>query len=275
MVNVKHNQIVQKGQLLFTIDNKDYLLNVKSAKANLENVKQQISEQDASIVAAIANLKNAKDKYTYIQAKYQRIKNLKQNGFVSSNDYDEIQTDLNISLGKIATSKATLQQAIAHRGNTDSNNAQLLAAQALLEKAELNLSRTKIYAPVSGKIATVNLNVGDYVQAGKAVLAVVDSSSTWVEGAFPETIINRIHVGDKVVVYLMANTAIAYQGYIQSIGSAINSKELPDPGLIPQLPQVFNWVRLAENIPVNIQLNKPVNPNIFIPGISATVEVLD
>ena len=272
-VNVKHNQTVQKGQLLFTIDDKDYLLNVQSAKANLANVEQQIVEQDAAIASAKANLQNAKDKYAYAQSNYQRIKNLKHDGFVSSNDYDQVNTDLNVSKGNVATSEAALQQAIARRGATGNNNAQLLAAQAQLAKAELNLSRTKVYAPVSGKIATVNLNVGDYVQPGKAVLAEVDSSSIWIEGAFPETVIDKIRISDKAIVYLMADTNMAYQGHVQSIGSAINSKELPNPGLISQLPQVFDRVRLAENVPVNIQLDKPADPSIFIPGLSATVDV--
>ena len=272
-VNVIHNQTVKKGQLLFSIDDHDYLINLQSAKANLANVEQQIVEQDAAITSARANLQNAKDKYAYALSNYERTKNLKHNGFVSANDYDQVNTDLNVSKGNVATSEAALQQAIARRGAIGDNNAQLLAAKAQLAKAELNLSRTQVYAPVDGKIATVNINEGDYVQPGSAVLAEVDFSSIWIEGAFPETVIDRIRPGDKAQVYLMANTDLVYQGHVQSISSAINSKELPNPGIISQLPQVFDWVRLAENVPVNIQLDSPANPDIFIPGLSATVDI--
>lgn len=273
-VNVKHNQQVKKGELLFSIDNSDYLLEVQTAKANLANVEQQLLEQDAAIISAKATLKNAQDKYSYAQSNFNRIKNLKQNSFVSTNDFQQSETDLNVSRGNVATAQAQLQQAIARRGALGAENAQLMAAKAKLAKAELDLSRTNVYASVNGKIATVNLNQGDYVHPGSAVLAEVDTQNMWVEGAFPETVIDGIRVGDKAEVYLMSDTGLGYKGHVSSVGAAINSKELPNPGLISQLPQVFDWVRLAENIPVNIHLDSESDMSHFIPGQSATVKIL-
>nr|WP_241772392.1 hypothetical protein [Edwardsiella ictaluri] len=72
----------------------------------------------------------------------------------------------------------------------------------------------------------------------------------------------------------MADTNTVYHGHVQSIGSAINSKELPNPGLLSELPQVFDWVRLAENVPVNIQLDPGTNMENLIPGLSATVNII-
>ncbi|WP_370560782.1 HlyD family secretion protein [Edwardsiella tarda] len=273
-VNVRHNQTVKKGDLLFSIDDSDYKINVQNAQANLANVEQQLLEQSAAVLSAKAALQNAQSQYSYMQSNFQRISNLKQRNFASTNDYQQAETDLNVSKGNIATAQARLQQAIAARGALGDDNAQLLAAKASLAKAELDLSRTHIYAPSNGKIATVNLNVGDYARPGNALLAEVDTDNIWVEGAFPETVIAGIRVGDKAKVYLMADTHVAYHGHVQSIGSAINSKELPNPGLLSELPQVFDWVRLAENVPVNIQLDPGSNMENFIPGLSATVDIV-
>ncbi|AOP43648.2 HlyD family secretion protein [Edwardsiella piscicida] len=273
-VNVRHNQAVKKGDLLFSIDDSDYKINLQNAQANLANVEQQLLEQSAAVLSAKAALQNAQSQYRYRQANFQRISNLKQHNFASTNDYQQAETDLSVSKGNVATAQARLQQAIAARGAIGPDNAQLLAAKAALAKAELDLARTHIYAPSNGNIATVNLNVGDYARPGSAVLAEVDTDNIWVEGAFPETVIAGIRVGDQAKVYLMADTHIVYRGHVQSIGSAINSKELPNPGLLSELPQVFDWVRLAENVPVNIQLDPGSDMANLIPGLSATVDIV-
>ncbi|ACY85298.1 HlyD family secretion protein [Edwardsiella piscicida] len=273
-VNVRHNQAVKKGDLLFSIDDSDYKINLQNAQANLANVEQQLLEQSAAVLSAKAALQNAQSQYRYRQANFQRISNLKQRNFASTNDYQQAETDLSVSKGNVATAQARLQQAIAARGAIGPDNAQLLAAKAALAKAELDLARTHIYAPSNGNIATVNLNVGDYARPGSAVLAEVDTDNIWVEGAFPETVIAGIRVGDQAKVYLMADTHIVYRGHVQSIGSAINSKELPNPGLLSELPQVFDWVRLAENVPVNIQLDPGSDMANLIPGLSATVDIV-
>ncbi|WP_392439369.1 HlyD family secretion protein [Edwardsiella piscicida] len=273
-VNVRHNQAVKKGDLLFSIDDSDYKINLQNAQANLANVEQQLLKQSAAVLSAKAALQNAQSQYRYRQANFQRISNLKQRNFASTNDYQQAETDLSVSKGNVATAQARLQQAIAARGAIGPDNAQLLAAKAALAKAELDLARTHIYAPSNGNIATVNLNVGDYARPGSAVLAEVDTDNIWVEGAFPETVIAGIRVGDQAKVYLMADTHIVYRGHVQSIGSAINSKELPNPGLLSELPQVFDWVRLAENVPVNIQLDPGSDMANLIPGLSATVDIV-
>ncbi|EKS7764248.1 HlyD family secretion protein [Edwardsiella ictaluri] len=273
-VNVRHNQSVKKGELLFSIDDGDYKISVQKAQANLANVEQQLLEQSAAVLSAKAALQNAQSQCSYMQANFQRISNLKQRDFASTNDYQQAGTDLSVSKGNVATAQARLQQAIAARGAIGPDNAQLLTARAALAKAELDLSRTRVYAPSNGNIATVNLNAGDYARPGSAVLAEVDTDNVWVEGAFPETVITGIRVGDKARIYLMADTNTVYHGHVQSIGSAINSKELPNPGLLSELPQVFDWVRLAENVPVNIQLDPGTNMENLIPGLSATVNII-
>ncbi|MDA6077145.1 hypothetical protein O0544_14385 [Edwardsiella anguillarum] len=170
----------------FSIDDSDYRISVQNARANLANVEQQLLEQSAAVLSAKAALQNAQSQYSYMQANFQRISSLKRRDFASTNDYQQAETDLNVSKGNLATAQARLQQAIAARGAIGPDNAQLLAAKATLAKAELDLSRTRVYAPSNGNIATVNLNAGDYARPGSAVLAEVDTDNIWVEGAFPK-----------------------------------------------------------------------------------------
>ncbi|WP_305372600.1 HlyD family secretion protein [Photobacterium leiognathi] len=274
-VNVSNNQKVKKGDILFVIQGDDYSLDVKQAKENYLSVKQHLKELDSEIISANANVKKAIQQFNYASKRYDRIQSFHNKEYVSTDSLDKIKTDFDNAKNNLTAAKAKLQQVTIQRGEVGESNIDLQKAQLALDKALLNLHRTVVYAPVDGRIITVNIHKGDYVHTGKAVPAEVDAHSIWVEGAYPETMISKINVGDLANVFLMSDDTKCYTGYVASIGTAINSKELPQPSsLVPDLPQVFKWVRLAENIPVHIKLDHDVNTSSFVPGQTATVEIL-
>ena len=152
--------------------------------------------------------------------------------------------------------------------------AQLLQANAALETARLNLTRTQVKASVHGQVTNLDLRPGSFVPAGKPVLALVDQDSLYVVGYFEETKIGRIEVGDKVEVRLMGDSSLI-EGHVDSIAGGIEDRErTATSGLLANVNPTFNWVRLAQRVPVRVHLDLVPEGVRLIMGRTATVEVV-
>ena len=147
--------------------------------------------------------------------------------------------------------------------------------QALADRgvAQLNLDRATIKATVNGIVTNFELRPGDYVTAGHAVTALVDTDSLHVDGYFEETKLPRIRVGDAAQVQLMGdNQWLA--GHVESIAGGIADRDRSsDNSLLADVNPTFNWVRLAQRIPVRIVLDKTPDAIRLIPGRTATVRI--
>jgi multidrug resistance efflux pump len=142
-----------------------------------------------------------------------------------------------------------------------SATANVSAAQAQLETAQLNLSYTKVLAPVDGYLTNVNTSPGTYVNAGEQLLALVDATSFWIAGYFKETEISHIRPGDKARLTLMGHAGLPFDGVVESTGWAIFMQDGATVQLIPQVAQTIDWVRLPQRFPVRIQITgKPPVP---------------
>lgn len=139
--------------------------------------------------------------------------------------------------------------------------ANVAAAKAQLETAQLNLGYTKVYAPVDGYLTNVNTSPGTYVNAGEQLLALVDASSFWVAGFFKETQISRIQPGASARITLMGHRGQPFAGEVESTGWAIFLEDGASVELIPQISQTIDWVRLPQRFPVRIRITgKPPVP---------------
>ncbi|MEE3624238.1 HlyD family secretion protein [Nitrospirillum sp. BR 11752] len=175
------------------------------------------------------------------------------------------------SLSASAVSREKQEQTIAA-----AREAEAVYLQAVADRnvAKLNLDRTEVVATVNGYITNFDLRPGDYVTAGKAVTALVDSDSLHVQGYFEETKLGRIHVGDTVTVRLMGDPR-AFTGHVESIAAAIEDRERTDgSNLLANVNPTFSWVRLAQRIPVRVILDHPPADLRLIPGRTATVAVV-
>lgn len=132
--------------------------------------------------------------------------------------------------------------------------ANVSAAKAQLESAQLNLNYTRVYAPVDGYLTNVNTSVGTYVNAGEQLLALVDASSFWVAGYFKETQISSVQPGDKVRLTLMGHIGKPFDGEVESTGWAVFLSDGSTVELIPQVSQTIDWVRLPQRFPVRIKV---------------------
>jgi RND family efflux transporter MFP subunit len=145
-------------------------------------------------------------------------------------------------------------------------------AQARLEAAELNLKRTRVLAAADGYVTNLNVHRGDYARIGEAKMAVVDMSSFWVYGFFEETKLPHIRIGDPADMQLMSGQLL--KGHVESIARGIYDRDNPESReLIADVNPTFNWVRLAQRVPVRIHLDQVPADVLLAAGLTCTVIV--
>ncbi|MDS9470185.1 HlyD family secretion protein [Paracoccus sp. MBLB3053] len=152
--------------------------------------------------------------------------------------------------------------------------AELDTAMANRDLAQLDLDRTTVRASVNGRITNFSLRPGDYSSAGVVQAALIDTDSIHVAGYFEETQLHKISVGDPVRIRLMGGEA-PITGFVSSLAGGIQDQERNDTGGdMANVTPTFAWVRLAQRVPVRIELDDPDLAQTLIVGRSATVEVL-
>jgi multidrug resistance efflux pump len=155
-----------------------------------------------------------------------------------------------------------------------------LAAQAAyqqsianLNQARVNLGRTRIISPVNGYITNLLTRLGDYASVGKGIISLVDSDSFWVDGYFEETSVSAIGVGDPAAVKLMGYGQIV-RGHVGSIARGITvANAQPDVSGLASVNPIFTWVRLAQRVPVRIDIDQVPDEVRLVAGLTGTVEI--
>ena len=178
-----------------------------------------------------------------------------------------------------ASALADLRKAQANLGASGEQNVQVRAAKATLAKAELNLAWTRVTAPSDGYVTNLVVKVGDYASTGKAMLAFVDSSSFYVQGFFRETQLQHLQVGDRAVVTLMSHGDRPLEGVVEAVGLAINPPDIAQTGaagdssLVPVVQPSFDWIRLAQRVPVRVKLTSIPSGVRLIAGTTTSVAI--
>jgi RND family efflux transporter MFP subunit len=170
----------------------------------------------------------------------------------------------------VVVSKQRMDQVVATQGSAQAAYDQAMADRDL---ARLNLERSEVHASVGGIVTNMELQPGTYLSPGKGVMALLDTDTLHVQGYFEETKLQRIHVGDPVAVRLMGSSHVL-QGRVESVAAGIEDRDRSSgTNLLANVNPTFNWVRLAQRIPVRIALDR-AERNELVAGATATVEVL-
>jgi multidrug resistance efflux pump len=169
-----------------------------------------------------------------------------------------------------------VSQETREQGQTRTDQARAALAQAIVNRdtAKLNLERTHVVSSVTGIVTNLDLREGAYATTAHPVMAVVDSGSFYVEGYFEETKLPGIQLGDPVDITLMG-TRQPIHGHVESFAEGITDRDRSTgANMLPNVNPTFNWVRLAQRVPVRIALD-PVPANVrLVAGQTATVKVL-
>ena len=154
----------------------------------------------------------------------------------------------------------------------DSALADYQHALAQLDAAQLNLKRTKVLATVDGYVTNLNVHRGDYARVGDPKMAVIDKDSFWVYGFFEETKLPHIRVGDKADLQMMSGEVL--KGHVESISRGIYDRDNPESReLVADVNPTFNWVRLAQRVPVRIHIDEIPDGFLLAAGTTCTVIV--
>jgi RND family efflux transporter MFP subunit len=192
----------------------------------------------------------------------------------------------------LAQAKATLDLAVTERqrqerlgdSGSEQNREKAVGAEqqdlaaynqalATRDVAKLDLERTDVKSTVNGTVSNLDLQPGDFVTRGTAKVAVVDSDSLRIEAYFEENKLPRLQPGDRATVRLMGQAA-ELQGRVDSIATGIEDRErTSSTGLLANINPTFTWVRLAQRVPVRIQLDKVPEGTKLISGLTATVDI--
>jgi multidrug resistance efflux pump len=282
---VKDNQLVHAGDLLFQIDPRTFEASLEQAKAQydktgdsylaqgkkVEAAQAQVEVARANLIHAQSSINEANSQIEKNKAEYQRQQELMPQRATSQKSVDRAKANYEVSTAKhagtlasqiqaqasVTQSEADLAETRANLGAAGDANASIREARASVEQAELNLEFTKVRAPVDGYVTNLNLQLGSQSVANQPALALVDINSFWIDGFFRETLIGEIGKGDEAIVTLMSYPDKPIKGRVDSLGWGI-AQDDGSTGfdLLPNVSPTFEWIRLAQRVPVRIHLDE-------------------
>jgi multidrug resistance efflux pump len=174
---------------------------------------------------------------------------------------------------KLSELAETVEDRQIHEATAAASQAQYQAAQVSRDQAKVNLERTQLRSPVNGWITNLLTQVGDYASVGRNVISVVDADSFWIDAYFEETRLPSIREGDPAKIKLMGHRELIL-GEVGGLARGITvANAQPDPAGLANVNPIFTWVRLAQRIPVRINIKQVPDGVRLVTGLTATVQV--
>jgi multidrug resistance efflux pump len=281
---VTDNRFVHKGDVLMVIDPTNYRIavdlaeaGVQQAQANVQNIEAQIAVQQAQVSANQAQVERAQAALVFAQQQEVRYQDLAQKGWSPVQTEQQVTSQLHQDQAALKNAEAALalaqRQIESLKAQRASAEAQVGQSKAQRDQARVNLERTQIRAPVNGWVTNLLAQLGDYANVGQNEISVVDADSFWIDAYFTETNLGSIREGDPANIKLMGYNEIV-RGHVGSISRGINIQNAQggSQGLQTVNP-IFTWVRLAQRIPVRINIDHVPDGVTLAAGLTATVEI--
>lgn len=178
-----------------------------------------------------------------------------------------------IRRAKLTTLSTSIEEKQSYATNAQTADATLRRDLAALAQARVNLERTRIVSPVNGFVTNLTAQLGDYVTVGERVISVVNSDSFWLDGYFEETQLAGIRIGDLARMYLMG-WKVPLWGHVAGIARGIEVPNAqPDAAGLAQVDPTFTWIRLAQRIPVRIEIDQVPPGIVLVAGMTATIQI--
>ena len=296
-VYIKDNDYVKKGDTLFTIDKRDYLLKIEEAsaavvgaegsfevsKADIGSALASISVSDANFQSAGGNIESAKIRLDRATNDYNRYDNLYKSRTITKQQYEqalatkmEAESQVRV-LQQQQRASAFQKSVIIAKSKVSDKQTEVAAsnikrAKAMLDAAKLNLSYTIVTAAIDGQVSKIEIQPGQLVQPGQSLFYIINNNEAWVIANFKETQLNKMIIGQKVSVKVDAYPDYDFQGTITSFSPATGSKF----SLLPPDNATGNFVKTIQRLPVKISLNPSNDPEkikLLRAGMNVDVDV--
>ncbi len=247
-VYVQDNQAVKAGDLLAELDPKDYDLRVAEAQAALEAERSKLLDAQATIGAAQAGLRLARVALDQAGRDKRRAQSLFKDGVLSREKYEKALTAYDLAKSQWVSGYEQLKKA---RSQDILEEAQIKLKEATLHIAELNREYTRITAPADGYVTRKGIEVGNQIQAGQPILAVVALGDVWVTANFKETQLKNVKSGQRVLIKIDTFPGRAFTGRVDSVMAGTGAAF----SLFPPENALGNYVKVVQRVPVKITLD--------------------
>jgi membrane fusion protein, multidrug efflux system len=276
---VRDNQHCREGEMLLEIDPRDYETKVAQNQADLASARSQLAQSRAQEIVDDAKVRQQRSVVVAADAEAERAAaDLKRYEAVESRAVSRAQLDLarsqaqatqaNAQVGRSQVAAADAQLGLSHV-SVDAAAAKVQQAEAKLKQAELDLSYTKVAAPITGRVTRRTVETGAFVQTGQSLLALVPDD-VWVVANFKETQLARMRPGQPATIRLDAYRNREFKGHVDSIQAGTGARF----SLLPPENAVGNYVKVVQRVPVKIIFDEPLDEHLDIaPGMSVVPKV--
>jgi len=276
---VTDNQEVKAGDVLVEIDPRDYETSLSQAKADLAAASSQANQSRAQVKVSEAKVAQAQAAVTAAEAETQRANDdLKRYQDVESRAVSKSALDLAQAQARSANANsvaacsqtnAAEAEVVLSEAGVETSTAAIQQAEAKLQQAELNVSYTKIIAPMDGRVTARTVQLGHYIQPGQALLALVPKD-VWVVANFKETQLTYMKPGQPVDLRVDAYPNKKFKGKVDSLQAGTGARF----SLLPPENAVGNYIKVVQRVPVKVIFDEALPTNLDIaPGMSVVPEV--
>jgi len=269
-VAVEENQRVTVGEVLARLDPNDFEVKREQARAQLAQARAQLREAEAQIAQARAQVAREQARAVKSTRDLVRAESLYQGsvGAISKAEFEQAQAESDAAQASVQATQSAVVSAEALAGAAQAHEK---VAQANVREAELQLSYTILRAPATGRIGKRNLETGNQVQPGQALLALVQPD-VWVTANFKETQLTRVKTGQLARIRVDAFPGQTFLGCVDSISPASGAQF----ALLPPDNATGNFTKIVQRVPVKILLERGTLvgcEDLIAPGMSAVVEI--
>jgi membrane fusion protein (multidrug efflux system) len=258
-VHVEDNQPVNAGDTLVVLDDRDLRAKLAQNEADYAaalaavSSNTRVGQAEAAIRQADANAQKA-------HADLDRLAPLAQQEIVSKQQLDAAQAAAAAADAQVAAAQAALAGA----------DARVAAAHAERDQAALQVSYTRVVAPMSGVVSKKSVEVGELVQAGQPLMSVVPLDDVWIVANLKETEVEGVRPGDAADIAVDAYPGLHVAGHVESLSPATGAKF----SLLPPDNATGNFTKVVQRVPVRIRLDRPNDPERPLrPGMSVEVTI--
>jgi len=260
---VKDNQVVRQGDLLIKIDPRPFELDLDRLEANLElahateeRAKEEVSMAADRIASQEAQLDDAK-------VAFERATDLRKLGNIAQQSLDDARRTFEVATALL---RATQAARVTAEQEVSVQAASVAGARAAVARAKYDLDRTVLVAPVAGRVAPLIVRVGDYLTAGRPIVAIVSDENWRLVVNLPERHLKGLKVGQRVYCYIDSDPWRIHAGKVRSVAPGV-ARSLDPSQILPYVNLTTDWIRLPRRIPVEIDLGDlPKKQRLFVGG---------
>ncbi len=271
-IGADDGDLVQQGQVLLRFDPNDAEVSLQSAEANLARTVRQVRGLYSNVDGLKAQVTAQKAAVQKAQENFNRRKTLAASGAISQEELSHARDDLTAAQGSLSDAQQRLNTSNALIDDTSvASHPDVQSAAAQLRQAYLENARTTLIAPVTGYVAKRTVQLGQRVQPGTSLMAVIPLDQLWIDANFKETQLSEVRIGQAVEVTSdLYGDDVKFSGTIDSLGAGTGSAF----ALLPAQNATGNWIKIVQRVPVRVVLNpEQLKDHPLRIGLSTQVDV--